>query len=138
VTGKADWFARGLPREGERAAEPRAIDFAGRDVVTCRLDDRIAPVRERVAGSGFTFALVVSGSGVLLGRLHKAALENDPDAMAETAMEPGPSTVRADTPPARLRERLERRNLTIAVITDPDGRLLGVVHRDDYRWTPDR
>jgi CBS domain-containing protein len=131
VSGESDWFARGLPREGERAAEPRAIDFAGREVVTCRLDDRMAAVRELVAGSGFSFALVVSGSGVLLGRLCEAALEDDPDAKAETTMEPGPSTVRADTRPARLRERLERRNLTSAVITDPDGRLLGVVRRDD-------
>jgi hypothetical protein len=42
-------------------------------------------------------------------------------------MEPGPSTVRADARPGELRNRLERRKLTTAVITDPDGRLLGVV-----------
>jgi CBS domain-containing protein len=131
VTGKSDWFARGLPREGEKAAEPRAIDFARRDVVTCELHDRIAMVREQVEGSSFGFAFVVSGGGVLLGRLRKTALEDNPDATTETAMEPGPATVRADTPPAPLRERLERANLTTAVITGPDGRLLGVVRRDD-------
>jgi CBS domain-containing protein len=131
LTGKFDWFARGLPREGERAAEPRAIEFAGRDVVTCRLHDRIGTVRGRAQASPFGFAFVVSDGGVLLGRLRKAALEGDPDAPAETVMEPGPSTVRADTPPARLRERLERGNLTTAVVTDPDGRLLGVVRRAD-------
>lgn len=46
-------------------------------------------------------------------------------------MEPGPTTVRADTPLARLRERLERGNLKTAVITDPEGRLLGIVRRAD-------
>jgi Mg/Co/Ni transporter MgtE len=68
---------------------------------------------------------------VLLGRLPKAALEGDPDAVAEAVMEPGPSTVRADTRPAELRERLQRRNLTTAVISDPDGRLLGVARTAD-------
>jgi CBS domain-containing protein len=131
TTGRLDWIARGLPRDGEKAAEPRAIDFARRDVVTCQLRDRIGAVRDRVDGSPYGFAFVISDGGVLLGRLGKAALQGDPDAVAETAMEPGPSTVRADTPPARLRERLERGNLTIAVVTDPDGRLLGVVRRVD-------
>ncbi|MEA2282761.1 MAG: hypothetical protein QOK21_3368 [Solirubrobacteraceae bacterium] len=46
-------------------------------------------------------------------------------------MEPGPSTVRADLAPGRLRERLERGDLTTAVITDPDGALLGVVGRSE-------
>jgi CBS domain-containing protein len=129
LTGKFDWLARGLPREGEKAAEPRAVDFARRDVITCQLQDRVGAVRERVEGSPYGFAFVVGDGSVLLGRLRKAALEGDPDATAEAVMEPGPSTVRADTPPERLREQLERANLTTAVITDPDGRLLGVVRR---------
>jgi CBS domain-containing protein len=131
MPGKIDWLARGLPREGEKAAEPRAVDFARRDVVTCRLQDPVGAVRERVEASPYGFALVVSADGVLLGRLRKAALEGDREAAAETVMEPGPSTVRADLAPARLRERLERSDLSSAVITDPDGRLLGVVRGDD-------
>ena len=131
LPGKVDWLARGLPREGEKADEPRAVDFAGQDVVTCGLHDPVGEVRERVAVSPYGFALVVSADGVLLGRLRKAALESDPGAPAETVMEPGPSTVRADAAPAALRERLERSNLRTAVISDPDGRLLGVVRRRD-------
>ncbi|HEY0343130.1 MAG TPA: CBS domain-containing protein [Solirubrobacteraceae bacterium] len=131
VTGRVDWFARGLPREGDNAAEPRAVDFALRDVVTCHLHDPISAVRDRVEGSPHGFALVVSDGGVLLGRLRKAELAVNPDATAESVMESGPSTVRADTPPARLRERLEQSSLTIAIVTDPEGRLLGVVRRAD-------
>ena len=131
VPGKVDWLARGLPREGEKADEPRAVDFAGQDVVTCGLHDPVGEVRERVEASPYGFAFVISADGVLLGRLRKTALDSDAGAPAETVMEPGPSTVRADTLPARLRERLVRDNLRTAVITDPDGRVLGVVRRDD-------
>jgi rhodanese-related sulfurtransferase len=90
VTGKFDWLARGLPREGEKAAAPRAVDLARHDVVTCHLRDRIGDVRERVQASPYGFAFVVTGGGVLLGRLRKAALEGEPDATAESVMEPGP------------------------------------------------
>jgi hypothetical protein len=131
MPGKFDWLARGLPREGERATDPRAVDFAGRDVVTCGLHDRVGEVRERVDASQNGSAFVVAGDGVVLGRLRMATLNGDPDATAEAVMESGPSTVRADTSPARLRDRLERAHLTTAVITDPEGRLLGVVRRDD-------
>jgi Mg/Co/Ni transporter MgtE len=93
-------------------------------------------VRERVADSPFGFALVVS-DGVLLGRLRRAALEGDAEAVAEDVMEPGPSTVRAQRDPQELRERLEKKDLKTAVITDPDGRLLGVVRREDLPRSED-
>jgi Mg/Co/Ni transporter MgtE len=101
------------------------------DAVTCEPHERISAIRDRAAASPYGFAFVTSPHGVLLGSLRRAALEGDLDANAEAVMEPGPSTVRADTPPAELRERLERRQLTTAVITDPDGRLLGVVRTAD-------
>jgi CBS domain-containing protein len=131
MPGKVDWMARGLPLEGGKAGEPRAIDFAARDVVTCGLQDTMGAVRERVAQSRYGFAFVVSEDAVLLGRLRKAALEGDPAARAEDVMEPGPSTSRPDTPPAELLAKLDRGQLRTAVLTDPDGRLLGVVRRDD-------
>jgi Mg/Co/Ni transporter MgtE len=131
VTGKADWLARGLPRDGTEATEPRALDFVRADVVTCGLHERVGDVRQRVEASEFGFGFVVSDDGVVLGRLRKAALGADPGTTAEAVMERGPSTVRADVAPGRLRERLERDELTTAVITDPDGRLLGVVRRVD-------
>jgi CBS domain-containing protein len=43
-------------------------------------------------------------------------------------MEAGPST---DRPLAELAERLGSRGLSSAVVTSPDGRLLGVVRRAD-------
>jgi CBS domain-containing protein len=131
MPGKADWLARGLPREGDKAKEPHAVDYARTDAITCPPHERIRAIRDRAAASPYGFAFVTSPHGVLLGRLRTAALEGDLDPVAEAVMEPGPSTVRADTRPGELRERLQRRNLTTAVITDPDGRLLGVVRAAD-------
>jgi rhodanese-related sulfurtransferase len=132
MPGKVDWLARGLPREGENATEPRAIDFAHRDAVTCRPDEPLGQVRRRMNASPYGFAFVLGDGGVLLGRIRKTALKGrDPSVHAATTMEPGPSTVRANAAPVPLRQRLKRDNLTTAVITDPDGRLLGLVHRDD-------
>jgi CBS-domain-containing membrane protein len=68
---------------------------------------------------------------VLLGRVRRSALDAAGDATAEAVMEAGPSTVRADAAPPALRERVERSGLRTVVITDPDGRLLGVVRRDE-------
>jgi Mg/Co/Ni transporter MgtE len=74
-------------------------------------------------------ALVVADDGTLLGRLRKAMLDADPVARAEQVMEAGPSTVRADRPLVELAERRCRRKLRTAVVTAPDGRLLGMVLR---------
>ena len=131
VEGKADWLARGLPTEGERAGERRAGHVALRDVATCRLSDRIVDVRPRVEASPYGFALVVADGGVLLGRLRRAALEGEPDRRAEEAIEPGPSTVRIDTALDALADRLYRKGLKTAVVSTPDGMLVGVVRREE-------
>ena len=131
VQGKSDWLGRGLPTEGEGADRPRVGAVARDDVVTCAQGERIGDVAGRVTESPYGFALVVSAGGTLLGRLRKKVLEDDPDALAESVMEPGPSTVRPDTERDSLRERLAERDLRLAVVTDPDGRLLGVVRRAD-------
>ncbi|MDP8942792.1 MAG: CBS domain-containing protein [Actinomycetota bacterium] len=130
VAGKADWIAHGLPTDGERAGEPRVGALARDDVVTCALLDRVGQVRERVAASPYGFALVVE-DGTLLGRLRGTALDGDPQVSAEEVMEPGPSTVRFDTPPDRLAERLDTRGLRTGVVTTPEGRLVGVVRREE-------
>ena len=131
MPGKADWLARGLPREGDRAAEPRAVDFARRDVVTCAPGDAAGALRAAIEASPHGFALVLDPAGVVLGRVRRSALDQAGDATAEALMEPGPSTVRADAAPQALHDRLERGRSETAVVTDPDGHLLGVARRAD-------
>jgi CBS domain-containing protein len=98
------------------------------DVVTCGLGDRVGDVRERVKASPYGFAIVVAGDRCVLGRLRASALEQcDPNSTAAEVMEPGPSTVRLDRPLRPLVEQLRERGLSFAVVTDPDGRLAGVL-----------
>jgi hypothetical protein len=131
VTGKADWLARALPTEGAGPRPPRVADLLRGDVATADLDERIADVRPRADASPYGFALVTGRGGVLLGRLRRAALDGEPTATAEQVMEPGPSTIRPDTEVAELAHRLQERELTTAVVTDPDGILLGIVRLAD-------
>ncbi len=131
VSGKADWMASGLAVEGDAVDEPHAIDLARHDVTTCGLDETIADVRRRVDASPYGFAFVTSADGVLLGRLRKASLEGDQTLTAAAAMEPGPSTTRPDIPPAELLGKLHKADLTTAVLTNPEGKLLGLVRRSD-------
>lgn len=132
VPGKSDWLARGLPTEGEGAGRRRVGALARDDVVVCALDDRIGQVRSRVKQSRYRFALVTTDSGTLLGRLRNSAIDGaDDDTTAESVMDPGPSTVRPDVDAAELAERLSKRALLTAIVTTPDGRLIGVVRRED-------
>jgi rhodanese-related sulfurtransferase len=128
---KVDWMARGLPLEGRRAKEKRAIDFAGPRVVTCALGDQVGPLRELVAASAYGFALVLSGDDAVVGRLRRAMLEGEPEAVAEDVMEPGPSTHRPNLEPSKLLEKLQQKDFKTAILSDPDGRLLGIVRRRD-------
>jgi Mg/Co/Ni transporter MgtE len=131
VPGKADWQANGLPIEGSAADRPTAGTVSRADVVTCGVKERIGDVSRRVAASPYGFALVTSQTGVLLGRLRRAVLDDEPDRRAGEAMEEGPSTVRPDSDLAALVERLAERDLATAIVTTPDGRLVGVLRRSD-------
>jgi CBS-domain-containing membrane protein len=88
-------------------------------------------IREQVEGSPYSFALVTTEGAVLLGRLRGSVMQDTPDeATAEAAMEAGPTTVRADTPARELLERLAERDSRTAIVTTPEGKLIGVVLRE--------
>ena len=122
VPGKVDWLARGLPTEGEESSAPRAGRVARDDVATCGLDEPVERVRELIEASPYGFCLVLAEDGTLLGRVRRSAPER---------MEPGPSTVRYDLAVDELRERLDKRDLKTAIVTTPEGKLVGVVRRAD-------
>jgi Mg/Co/Ni transporter MgtE len=130
VPGKADWLAHNLPVERDHELIT-AGHVAKHDVVTCGLADQIGGVARRIAASPYDFALVLSGSGVLLGRLRSSALDTPPGTPAEQRMESGPSTVRPDTPADQLAQRLRDRDLKTAIVTTPEGQLIGVARRHD-------
>src|SRR5919198_5958953 len=139
VGGKADWLAHGLPREGERAAVPYAGELADTDPPTCALSDTVADVRAALDGSGYGFCLVVNDGRIVLGRVRRSMIEGvEPTRAVEGVMEAGPSTVRFDMAARDLVQRLAKRDLKTAVVTTPEGRLVGVFHRADAEQRLDR
>jgi Mg/Co/Ni transporter MgtE len=131
VAGKKDWGSYGLPHEGTNVPERAAGDVAHRDVPTCTFADKLTGVRERVRAAAWDTCIVVNEQRVVLGRLGRKALASDSDESVEEAMTPGPSTVRPSIGTDALLERIRARNLTSFLVTTPDGRLVGLVRRDD-------
>lgn len=131
TAGEADWFASGLPREGRDASIPRVGDVARRDVPTCQLDDRVGDVEERVRAAGWDMCLVVNDERVVLGRLRGNASDDRAERSVEEMMEAGPTTIRPDVRLTEMAERMGEKNVASVVVTTSDGRLVGVLLRDD-------
>ncbi len=131
VGGKADWFAAGLPREGELTSIPRTGDVARRDDITCRPTDRISDVIDRVRAAGKETCIVTTDGGVILGRVQADRLDADAQEPVEEAMELGPTTTRADTTLEAILERLNARNVDSILVATSDGRLVGTLYRSD-------
>ena len=131
AAGKLDWMAAGLPTEGSNAATSRAGDLARRDVPRCRLDERLADVRERAQAAGWNVAVVVNDERVVLGVLRERKLAGDPDTLVEAAMLPGPKTFRPFAPAKEVADFLTEHDLANGPITTSDGRLVGLILRED-------
>lgn len=129
VPGKNDWAAARLPLEG--SAGPTVGELARTDVPTCRLDDDLGEVRRRVRAANWEACIVVNAENVVLGRLGRRALAGSGGGRVEEAMAPGPSTVRPSLWLTTMLERMDMRGLTSALVTTSDGRLVGVVFRED-------
>jgi Mg/Co/Ni transporter MgtE len=131
VAGKADWGSAGLPLEGRNGSETRAGAYVRADVPSCRLDDRLEDVCEHLHASGWETCFVVDDRHVVLGRLGRRTIRARENVSAEKAMTPGPSTIR---PSARLQdivERMQRQKLSTMPVTTSDGRLVGLLLRED-------
>jgi CBS domain-containing protein len=131
VAGKADWGSFGLPLAGHAGTETRAGAHLRTDVPTCRLDERLEDVRHRVEEAGWDTCFVVDEWGVVIGRLGRSALRGDQGASVEEAMTPGPSTVRPSVRLEAMVERMRDHDLTNLPVTTSDGRLRGLLTRED-------
>lgn len=99
------------------------------DVPTCRLDDTVSSARQR-AGDWAT-CIVVNEGGIVLGRMFREQLEADPNARVGEVMRPGPSTFRPNVTAVEMLEYMDRRRHETALVTASDGRLVGLVRRED-------
>jgi CBS domain-containing protein len=131
VGGKLDWLAAGLPSEGTNATRPRAGTVARRDVPTCRLEEPIHAVRERVAAAGWNACVVVNEARVVMGLLRAEELQKGQDERVERVMRPGPSTFRPHVPTDDVAKFMVAHDLPNSPITTSDGKLVGLLRRED-------
>ena len=133
VHGKADWLAAGLPTEGTNAERPRAADVARSDVPTCGLDEPVDQVRRRVHEAGWDACVVVNHERVVFGLLRERELTRSEgaDDAVERFMRPGPSTFRPNVPIDEMAAFMTEHDLVSSPITTSDGRLVGLLRRDD-------
>jgi len=136
VPGKQAWYEENLPREGKAAEETWVGDVADATVPTCHLSDRIGEIRERIRTDGRETCVVINEQRVVLGLLRKKALDADPNATAEQVMHEGPSTFRANLSLEEMLKFQREHNVkTSSLITTRDGRLLGIISRNDLEAT---
>ena len=131
MPGKVDWLAHNLPVEGVRPDAPIAGRLIHDDVVVCRPTDRIADVRDSIERSPYPFALVTSDDRTLLGRVPLSALDVSAEGPVWEVAEPGPKTFRPHASAAEVAEVLADKGLRWAIVTTPEGRVLGVALRED-------
>lgn len=130
AAGKSDWTASGLPTQGTHASVLRAGDLAERDVPVCRPDDLMKEVRARPDVEPAGSCLVLTPDDVVLGQLGERHMD-DADATAEDVMDPGPTSVRSDEMLPDLVERMNQADVETILVTDPEGKLIGVLYRPD-------
>jgi Mg/Co/Ni transporter MgtE len=130
VDGKLDWLAAGLPTEGTNTLVPRAGDVARSDAPTCRMDEPIDDVRERVRADGWDACVVVNDERVVMGLFRSKELEQR-DQAVERVMRPGPSTFRPHVSIVEMAQFMLEHDLPNCPVTTSDGRLVGLLYRED-------
>ncbi|MEE8330579.1 MAG: CBS domain-containing protein [Acidimicrobiia bacterium] len=133
TAGIAEWKAAGLPTEGSEEPGLQISDATRPDIPTAEPDELLGDVLARASDAGWDEALVVDCDGVVVGRLRGASWKADPAIRAGDAMQSGPTTVRPNGSLHSLVDRMEERGTLLVVVSDPQGRLIGVVLADDAR-----
>jgi predicted transcriptional regulator len=104
---------------------------ARKDAPTCRPDEPIGEVRQRVRAAGWDACVVVNEERVVLGLLREAELQKGQDEPVERIMRPGPSTFRPHVSIQEMAHYMVDHDLPTSPITSSDGRLIGILRRQD-------
>jgi CBS domain-containing protein len=131
VPGKVDWLAHNLEVEGERIYAPTVGRVMRDDAVRCAPTDRVADVLKLIKPSAYPFALVTTADGCVLGRAPASALDPASEEPVWDVAEPGPKTFRPHHSVETVAKHLAEKDLRWAIVTTPEGRLLGVASRED-------
>jgi len=127
--GRKDWETAGLPIEGTDPGLPVVKDALRVDPPVCRPDDDVATAR-RVRGDE-TQVIVLNEEGVVLGVMRKESWDSTDAVLVREAMRLGPSTVRPGDSLAPLIGRMQEEDTESILVSDSEGRLIGVMDRAD-------
>jgi CBS domain-containing protein len=106
--------------------------LAKKDVPVCQPSEKIAALQARMRGSGWEACVVVNTERIVFGLLRKSAWEEaNADMPVEQVMEPAPSTFRPHATREEMAGYMQKKKLKMALVTTPDGKLLGLLRRAD-------
>jgi rhodanese-related sulfurtransferase len=130
VDGKSFWLGSGLPTEGLTSDTLRAGDAADRTAPTCLYTDLVGAAARTLAESGADDCVVIDERHIVVGRVRRDDVEGDQGQRVEEVMEPGPTTIRPDTPLDKIMQRMAQRNTASVIVTRPTGEFIGVLRRN--------
>jgi rhodanese-related sulfurtransferase len=129
VAGKLDWAAAGLRTEGKATEQPLVRDVMRSQVETCESHVSAGEATKDLAEDDACY--VIAGDRTVLGRVGRRARRADADRPITDVMSPGPSTYRPDVPIGELVPKMVEAGLQRVPVTNPEGRLLGILERSD-------
>ena len=87
---------------------------------------------EMIASIGQDDCIVLNDRGIVMGRTRRRAIEaRGAQATLEEVMELGPTTVRPDEGLDAVVDRMRRHGVRSIVVATLDGKLVGVLYRDE-------
>lgn len=92
--------------------------------------DKIAEVRRQ---ADWQECVVVNETRVVLGLLEKEALGANDELPVEEVMDPAPLTLRPYFPWKSVMEKMHARKTAVALVTKPDGKLVGLLRPSKTR-----
>jgi CBS domain-containing protein len=127
--GRKDWQEAGLATEGTDPRGPIVADAVVVDPPICGPDDTVGVARALLGAS--TQVVVVNAPGVILGVMRKESWDSHDSSHVGDVMRLGPSTVRPGSLLAPLIERMKTKDTESVLVSNPEGRLVGVLDRGD-------
>jgi predicted transcriptional regulator len=85
----------------------------------------------RLSAGDWGTCIVVTEQRVVFGRMFKPELDGDPKGRVGDVMRSGTSTFRPNVSAVEMLKYMDRKRHDTSLVTTPDGRLVGLVRRED-------
>lgn len=131
VGGKLEWLAAGLLTEGTGPHHAVAGEAVMPATSMCGLGTLSGVVRSKLQAGSDSVCAVTNEVKIVLGRVRWRDLPHADDVPVEDFMQPGPATVRTTEELGPLVGRMREAGVQTILVTDANGCLLGMLHRDD-------